>query len=102
MFNHLKDIDKTVQSIGFLVGTQKPFVQFMVKNWPLALFAGLAITGRMLERRKKKELTTFNVLADMGFILSPIVGLAVLNQVAHQHAAGMPSGIPLSTPVAQQ
>lgn len=101
-FNHLKDIDKTVQGIGFLVGNQRPFVQFMVRNWPLAAIAGLALYGKARSRHKAKELDIYNMMVDLGLILSPLVGLAVLNQLAHQQAAGMPAGAPLSAPVRSQ
>jgi hypothetical protein len=98
MLQHLTNIDKTVQGLGFLVGQQRPFVQFLVRNWPLAAVAGLALYGKARHRHKAKELDVYNMMVDLGLILSPLVGLAVLNQLAHQQAAGMPPSAPLSAP----
>lgn len=82
MIQHLPEIQKTVQGLGVLVGTQRPFARFLVKNWPLALIAGFAMYGRCRERYQKGELNVYNGMADVGLILSPLVGLALLNQLA--------------------
>jgi hypothetical protein len=103
-----------VSSLGFLVGQQRPFVSFMVKHWYLVAFAGLAMYGKVRERHKKGDLTTYNTMADLGLILSPLVGLALLNQLAEQNhmrgqmaAANIPSapdpdpqtGMPVPAPM---
>ncbi len=90
MLGELPQINSAVKGIGFIVGTQRPFVSFLIKNWPLALIGGFAMFARGRERYKKGELTTYNVMADVGLILSPLVGLALLNQLAreeHEYAA---------------
>lgn len=84
MLGQLPEIDRAVQGIGVLVGTQRPFIAFLMKNWPLVLIGGFAMYARGRERWKKSEFTTYNLMADAGLILSPIVGLALLNQLAQE------------------
>jgi hypothetical protein len=105
MLAHLPAIEQTVQGMGVLVGTQKPFVRFLVKNWPLALIAGFALFARGRERYQKGELSTYNMMADVGLVLSPLVGLALLNQLAAEDAerhgevvAAPATSVPLLTP----
>jgi hypothetical protein len=71
--------------LGVIASTQKPFVKFLIKAWPLALVAGWAAYVRVRHRLKQNELNTFNVLTDMGFILTPLVGLAMLNKIAEDN-----------------
>lgn len=80
----LPRLNTTIQGLGFAIGQQRPFLGFLVKNWPLTLIAGLALFGKLYERHKKGDLTTYNALADAGLVLSPLVGLALLNQLAKQ------------------
>ncbi len=94
MLGHLPDINRAVQGIGVIVGTQRPFVGFLLKNWPLTLVAGFALFAKGRERHKKGELSTYNILADAGLVLSPLVGLALINQLAAaDHAAS--NGLPI-------
>jgi hypothetical protein len=86
MLGHFGDIQKNVQGIGILVGTNRPFVNFLLKNWPLTAIAAVALGVRGYERYKKNELTSYNILADAGLILSPLIGLALINQIAQQDA----------------
>lgn len=94
--------------LGVIASTQKPFVKFLIKAWPLALVAGWAAYVRVRHRLKQNELNTFNVLTDMGFILTPLVGLAMLNKIAEDNemmaklAAGQASSqTPQQSPVQQ-
>lgn len=87
MLGQLPEINRAMQGIGVVVGSQRPFVRFLVKNWPLALIAGFALYARGRERWKKKEFTSYNLMADAGLILSPLVGLALLNQLAAEQDA---------------
>lgn len=80
------EIQRNVQGIGILVGSNRPFVSFLLKNWPLTAIAGFALGVRGYERYKKGELTSYNILADAGLILSPLIGLALINQIAQQDA----------------
>lgn len=84
MLGQLPEINRAVQGIGFMVGSQRPFLSFLLKNWPLALIGGFALYARGRERWKKDEFTTYNLMADAGLILSPLVGLALLNQLAKE------------------
>ncbi len=93
MLGQLGQINGAIGGMGFLVDKNRPFVNFLVKNWWLAAIAGVAITGRILERKKKGEINTFNLMADVGFVLTPLVGLALLNQVAcEEHAKQVAAG----------
>jgi hypothetical protein len=80
----LPRLNNTIQGLGFAIGQQRPFLGFLVKNWPLTLIAGLALFSKLRERHKKGDLSTYNALADAGLVLSPLVGLALLNQLAKQ------------------
>lgn len=82
MLGQLPEINRTIQGMGFLVGSQKPFVRFLIQNWPLAAVAGFALFAKGRERFKAGDLTVYNMLADAGLVLSPLVGLALLNQLA--------------------
>lgn len=99
MLGQVASINGAVQGLGVLVGQQRPFVGFLLKNWPLAAIAGFAMFARTKERHKKGELSTYNALADLGLVLSPLVGLALLNQLAQQEQwmranAGAPMPVP--------
>lgn len=102
MLSHLPEIQRTVQGMGILAQTQRPFVRFLIKNWPLTLVAGFALFAKGRERYGKGELNTYNVLADAGLVLSPLVGLALINQLAaqsHAEALGLPAPAPVGIPV---
>lgn len=99
MLGELPRIHGAVQGIGFLVGQNRPFVSFMVRNWPLAVIAGLAMYGKVRERHKKGELNTFNALGDLGLVLSPLVGIALLNQMAKAEHAPAATTVPVSATV---
>jgi hypothetical protein len=84
MLSDLPRINGAIQGVGFMFGQQRPFIGFLAKNWPLALIAGFAMYGKVRERHKKGDLNAYNTLADLGLVLSPLVGLALLNQLAQQ------------------
>jgi hypothetical protein len=84
MLQYIPQVDATIRGVGTIVGTQRPFVAFLMKNWPLAALAGVALAVRLRERHKKSELSLYNGMADLGLILSPLVGLALLNQLARE------------------
>lgn len=84
MLQHFGQIGAVVQGMGAVVDNQKPFVRFLVNNWPLTLIAGLAMFCRVRERMAAKEVSTYNLLADAGLVLSPLVGIALLKQLAEQ------------------
>ena len=86
MLDQIPQINRTMQGIGVLAGTQRPFLSFLGRNWILVGIAGLAMYARGRERWKKGEFTTYNLMADAGLILSPLVGLALLNQLALDQA----------------
>lgn len=84
MLQHFGQIGAVVNGMGALVENQKPFVRFLVNNWPLTIIAGLAMAWRLKERHAAKELSAYNVMVDAGLMLSPLVALAMLNQLAQQ------------------
>lgn len=86
MIGQIPEIDRTMKGLGVLVGTQRPFIRFLISNWPLVAIAGFALYARGRERWKKSEFTAYNLMADTGLILSPLVGLALLNQLAQDQA----------------
>lgn len=84
MMQHLGTIDQTMTGLNFLAGKNRPFVQFMTKHWWIVAIAGFAMYSKVTERHKKNDLTVYNTLTDLGLVLSPLVGLAMLNQLAAQ------------------
>lgn len=73
-----------MKGLGVLASTQRPFIQFLVKNWVLAGIAGYALFVRGKERWTKDEFNAYNLFADAGLILTPLVGLALLNNLAQE------------------
>jgi hypothetical protein len=84
MLSYVPEITATMRGVGSLVGEQRPFIGFLMKNWPLAALATVALGVRLRERHKKGELSLYNGMADFGLIISPLVGLALLNQLARE------------------
>lgn len=84
MLEALPEIQSTVRGLGVIVGTQRPFCSFLLKNWPLTLLAAWGMYARGKHRWDQGEFTSYNLLADAGLILSPLIGLAILNQIAQQ------------------
>lgn len=84
MLQHIGQIAPVISGVTALAENQRPFVRFLVNNWPLAVIAGIAMAARLKERYQAKELTTYNVMADAGLMLSPLVGIALLKQLAQQ------------------
>jgi hypothetical protein len=84
MLGNLGEIQRNMQGIGVVIGTQRPFLSFLVKNWPLTAVAAWGLYARGKHRWDKNEFTSYNLLADAGLILSPLIGLAILNQIAQQ------------------
>ncbi len=86
MLSYIPEINTTMRGVGELIGTQRPFIGFLIRNWPLAALGGVALVVRLRERHKKGELSLYNGMADFGLIISPLVGLALLNQLARDEA----------------
>lgn len=84
MLQHIGQIAPVITGVQALAENQRPFVRFLANNWPLTVIAGVAMAARLHERYKAKELTTYNVMADAGLMLSPLVGIALLKQLAQQ------------------
>jgi len=84
MLQHFGQIGAVVSGMSAVVDNQRPFVRFLVKNWPLTILAAAAMAARLHERYKAKELNTYTIMADAGLMLSPLVGIALLNQLAQQ------------------
>lgn len=87
MLRQLGSVSDTMKGLGVLTSTQRPFVQFLVKNWVLTAIAGYALFVRGKERWNKGELTPYNAFADVGLIITPLVGLALLNNLANEEQA---------------
>lgn len=84
MIRYAKDMNKAVAGIGAIVGNHSPFFTFLAKNWVLTGFFGLAFYGKLRHRYKNGELTTYMALVDAGMIMSPLVGIAILDNLARQ------------------
>lgn len=84
MLSQMGNVAGTMKGLGVLASTQRPFVQFLIKNWPLAMIAGYALFVRGKDRWNKGELNAYNAFADAGLILTPLVGLALLNNLAQE------------------
>lgn len=102
VIQHAPTVNATLKGLGAILETQPTLVRFLVKNWPVSLLAGAALGSRLWTRYKKKDLTTFDALADVGMILGPVVALFTLQQMAQvadrSQATGAPAPHPMMTP----
>jgi len=94
MLQHVGEINSAVKGISTIIGTQRPFVGFLVNNWPLTLIGGAVLWSRLRERHQKKTLSAFNVATDSGLVLAPLIGIALINLMTaktEQAAAAAPA-----------
>jgi hypothetical protein len=64
-----------------------PSAWFVKKYWWIAVPVALAIGGRVLERRRQKTLTAYNMLEDISTIAAPGLGvLGVIALIRQEHA----------------
>lgn len=86
--------------MGSMVGpNQAPLVRIAFKYWWLAVPAALAAWVAFKKRKDKGELNTFNVLQDLGIILTPIIGLITLGEVIAKDYAAASILDPTAKPV---
>jgi hypothetical protein len=75
-------IDQAARAMGSMVGpNQAPLVRICFKYWWLAVPAAVAAWVALKKRKDDGELNTFNIMADLGVILTPIIGLITLGEV---------------------
>lgn len=84
MLEYAPKINAAVKGLGAVVDNQHTVVRFLVKNWAITGIAGLALASQFYRRYKKGELTPFNGFTDAGLILSPMVALFTIHQMAKQ------------------
>lgn len=84
MLQYAPQINAAVKGLGAVVDNQHTVVRFLVKNWAISGIAGLALASQLYRRYKKGELTPFTGMTDAGLILSPMVALFTINQMAQQ------------------
>ena len=94
MLRQLGSVSDTMKGLGAIAATQRPFIQFLMKNWVLTGIAGYALFVRGKERWTKGELTPYNAFADVGLIITPLVGLALLNNLANEEQARQAAASP--------
>lgn len=100
VIQHAPTVNATIKGLGAILETQPSLVRFLAKNWPISLLAGAALGSRLWSRYKKKDLTAFDAMADIGMILGPVVALFTLQQMAQVATppAAMPPPHPMMTP----
>lgn len=84
MLQYASQINNTVKGLDAVVENRSPSIKLLMDNWPIALLAGVAITGRVMQRHKKKELSAYNLLIDMGAVMSPVVALMTLQRLGQE------------------
>lgn len=105
MLRYADDINRTIRGLGAVVENQAPAIRLLVRNWPITAIAGIAVGTRMMQRYKKKELSTYNVFVDLGMILAPVVAFLTLQKLGTDQEAAKASAnasapglTPLPTP----
>lgn len=87
MLKYAADINATVKGLGAIVDNQNSVIRFLIKNWPVTGIAAMALAGQLHRRWKKKDLSPFTVMSDTGMILTPVVALFTIQQMAKQDKA---------------
>lgn len=84
IMEHLPRINSTVKGLAAVVDNQPAVLRFFARNWPVTVLAGAALTGRMMQRHKKKELSAYNILVDVGSIIGPVASLFLVVKLAQE------------------
>lgn len=84
MLKHVPEINQTLKGLSVVLENQAPVVRFFLRNWPVTLLAGTALGTRLVQRYRKKELTAYNVVTDVGTIVGPIASLFLLVKLAQE------------------
>lgn len=84
MLKHAAEINQTLKGLAAVVDNQAPVVRFFLRNWPVTLLAGTALTARMMQRYKQKELSPYNVVVDVGTIIGPVASIFLLVNLASE------------------
>lgn len=84
VMEHLPRINSTLKGLAAVVDNQPAVLRFFARNWPVTVLAGAALTGRMMQRHKKKELSAYNVLVDVGSIIGPVASLFLVVKLAQE------------------
>jgi hypothetical protein len=82
MLKYAPEINQTLKGLAAVVDNQAPVVRFFLRNWPITLLAGTALTARLMQRYKKKELTAYNTVVDVGTIVGPVASMFLLVKLA--------------------
>ena len=76
-----------------------PTVWFMKKYWWVSIPVVLALTGRFMERKRKKTLSAYNLLEDFSNIAAPGLGaLGVIALIRQEHADALAKAEQDATP----
>lgn len=78
---NLDRIDSGISAIGAILGKERPLVKIALRYWWLVIPAGWAIFHQLRQRQKKHELTPFNVATDVGFVISPVIGIITMAEI---------------------
>lgn len=84
MLKHASEINQTLKGLAAVVDNQAPVIRFFLRNWPVTLLAGTALTARMMQRYKQKELSPYNVVVDVGTIVGPVASIFLLVKLASE------------------
>jgi len=84
MLKHASEINQTLKGIAAIVDNQGPILRFFIRNWPVSLLAGTALSARFMQRYKKGELSAYNAVVDIGTIVGPVASLFLLVKMANE------------------
>ncbi len=84
MLKYAADVNRTIKGMGAIVENQGPLVQMFVHNWALSGVAGAALGLRLWRQWQKGQLTFWGGVQDAGVVISPLVGLFLLQKIAEE------------------
>lgn len=90
MFN-LGFINNATRTLGDALGAQqRPLILMAAKYWWVAVPVGLAIWGKVKERRSEGKLKTHILVGDVGMIITPAISLILLAEFVQAQKSGDP------------
>lgn len=84
MIGYAADVNRTLKGLSAIVERQHPLIKLFVDNWPLTAAAGAALGVRYWRQYKSNNLSFWGGVQDAGIVISPLVGLFLLQKIAEE------------------
>jgi len=84
MIQYAPDVNKVVRGLSAVVEQQHPLVKMFIHNWAITGVAAAALGLRLWRQHKRGDLNFWNGVQDAGIVISPVVGLFLLQKIAEE------------------